>query len=162
MKPGQEVILTRGVVAFNDRVRDKERLFIQDAQNGMFVSQPERELHTRLQVGQAVRIAGPLLPGKFAPGIRPAMVNMIGWQNLPTPVIPSAEAPASSYRDGQWTEIEGVARVVIPLSELGLVGAHDFNGLWIQNASGSALSNFHVDDIALVGEADTDDWSAVD
>jgi photosystem II stability/assembly factor-like uncharacterized protein len=54
------------------------------------------------------------------------------------------------------------SRVVIPLAELGLAGANDFNGLWIQNASGSALSPFHVDDIALVGAADADDWAAVD
>jgi hypothetical protein len=52
--------------------------------------------------------------------------------------------------------------VVIPLAELGVTGVDDFNGLWIQNASGSALSAFHVDDIALVGEADADDWAAVD
>ena len=102
----------RGVVTFNDRVRDKECIFIQDAQNGMFVSQPERKLRTQLQVGQAVHIGGPLLPGKYAAGIRPAVVDIIGWQNLPPPVIPSAEAPAASYRDSQWTEIEGVARAV--------------------------------------------------
>ena len=61
-------------------------------------------------------------------------------------------APAA----GVWT------RVVIPLAELGLAGANDFNGLWIQNAAGSALSPFHVDDIALVGAADAGDWTAVD
>jgi hypothetical protein len=61
-------------------------------------------------------------------------------------------APAA----GVWT------RVVIPLAELGLAGASDFNGLWIQNASGSPLSTFHVDDIALVGAADAADWAAVD
>ncbi|MEO7932618.1 MAG: carbohydrate-binding protein [Chthoniobacterales bacterium] len=49
---------------------------------------------------------------------------------------------------GQWT------RVVIPLSELGLTNVWDFDGLWIQNSSGSAISTFYVDDIALVGEAD--------
>ena len=39
-------------------------------------------------------------------------------------------APAA----GVWT------RVVIPLAELGLTKVYDFNGLWIQNSSGSALS----------------------
>lgn len=57
---------------------------------------------------------------------------------------------------GAWT------RVVIPLSELGLAGAYDFNALWIQNATGSPISTFHVDDIALVGEADAGEWAAVD
>ncbi|MEO7171441.1 fibronectin type III domain-containing protein, partial [Flavobacterium sp.] len=49
---------------------------------------------------------------------------------------------------GTWT------RVVIPLSELALANVSDFDGLWIQNASGSAISTFHVDDVSLVGEAD--------
>ena len=57
---------------------------------------------------------------------------------------------------GLWT------RVVIPLAELGLSRVQDFNGLWIQNTSGSVLSPFYVDDIALVGEADVNDWSAID
>ena len=98
---------TRGVVTFNDRVRDKKCLFIQDARNGMFVSQAERQLPLDLQVGQAVQIGGPLLPGKYAPGILPAGFRIVGWQNLPVPAIPSEEAPEASYRDGQWTEIEG-------------------------------------------------------
>ncbi|MEO7101624.1 MAG: hypothetical protein ABI162_19900 [Luteolibacter sp.] len=57
---------------------------------------------------------------------------------------------------GQWT------RVVIPLSELGLANVWDFDGLWIQNSSGSPISTFHVDDIALVGEADAKDWTTPD
>jgi hypothetical protein len=51
---------------------------------------------------------------------------------------------------GQWT------RVVIPLSELALANVWDFDGLLIQNSSGSAISTFHVDDVALVGEADAE------
>ena len=57
---------------------------------------------------------------------------------------------------GTWT------RVVIPLSELGLANVSDFDGLWIQNSSGSPISTFHVDDIALVGEADAKDWTTLD
>jgi photosystem II stability/assembly factor-like uncharacterized protein len=64
------------------------------------------------------------------------------------------EIPAPTAQ--AWT------RVVIPLAELGVAGVDDFNGLWIQNASASALSAFHVDDIALIGEADAHDWSALD
>lgn len=76
----------------------------------------------------------------------------------------------SGLRDGSAQAAKAIpapaagvwARVVIPLAELGLAGANDFNGLWIQNASGAALFPFHVDDIALVGAADADDWSVVD
>jgi signal transduction histidine kinase len=103
---------TRGVVTFNDLVGGKECIFIQDARNGIFVSQEERQIRRLLQVGQVVQMGGPLMPGKFAPGISPASLRIVGWQNLPAPAIPSAEDPAASYRDGQWTEIEGVARAV--------------------------------------------------
>ncbi|MEO8616538.1 MAG: sialidase family protein, partial [Luteolibacter sp.] len=57
---------------------------------------------------------------------------------------------------GQWT------RVVIPLSELALANVWDFDGLLIQNSSGSAISTFYVDDVALVGEADAQDWTTLD
>ena len=57
---------------------------------------------------------------------------------------------------GQWT------RVVIPLSELALANVWDFDGLVIQNSSGSAISTFHVDDVALVGEIDAENWTTLD
>ena len=79
-------------------------------------------------------------------------LQVIGLRNGVTQMAKAIPAPAA----GVWT------RVVIPLAELGLAGAYDFNGLWIQNASGASLSTFHLDDIALVGEADADDWAAVD
>ncbi len=79
-------------------------------------------------------------------------LQVIGLRDGVAQAARAIPAPAA----GVWT------RVVIPLSELGLAGAYDFNGLWIQNASGSPISAFHVDDIALVGEADADEWAALD
>jgi len=143
--------LTRGVVTFNDRVRDKECIFIQDAQNGMFVSQAERDLSTQLQVGQAVKIGGPLLPGKYAPGIRPATVNILGWQNLPTPVIPSAEAPAASYREGQWTEIEGVARAVNSDGTVLVMGKRVPLLVWVGRTDRESLENLVNSTLRLRG-----------
>jgi signal transduction histidine kinase len=144
-------LLTRGVVTFNDRVRDKDCIFIQDARNGMFVSQAERELHTQLQVGQAVLMGGPLVPGKFAPGIRPTVVNIIGWQNLPPPVIPSAEAPTSSYRDGQWTEIEGVARAVNADGTVLVMGKRVPLLVWVGGTDREGLENLVNSTLRLRG-----------
>jgi len=79
-------------------------------------------------------------------------LQVFGLRDGVAQVAKPIPAPAA----GVWT------RVVIPLAELGLAGAYDFNGLWIQNANGSSLSAFHVDDIALVGAADAGDWAAVD
>ena len=148
---GLGYFLTRGVVTFNDRVRDKECIFIQDAQNGMFVSQAERDLRTQLQVGQAVKIGGPLLPGKYAPGIRPATVNILGWQNLPTPVIPSAEAPAASYREGQWTEIEGVARAVNSDGTVLVMGKRVPLLVWVGRTDREGLENLVNSTLRLRG-----------
>lgn len=132
---------TRGVVTFNDRVRGKDCIFIQDARNGIFVSQEERQLRTQLQVGQAIQIGGPLLPGKFAPGISPATFNVLGWQNLPIPAIPSAESPAESYRDGQWTEMEGVARAVNPDGTVLVMGRRVPLLVWIGQSDRDRLES---------------------
>jgi hypothetical protein len=79
-------------------------------------------------------------------------LQVFGLRSGVTQVAKAIPAPAA----GVWT------RVVIPLAELGLAGVSDLNGLWFQNASESAISAYHLDDIALVGEADAGDWSAVD
>ncbi len=142
---------TRGVVTFNDRVGDKECVFIQDARNGMFVSQEERQIHRLLQVGQAVQIGGPLMPGKYAPGISPASLRILGWQNLPAPAIPTPEAPAASYRDGRWTEIEGVARAVNADGTVLLMGKRVPLLVWIGRTDREGLENLVNSTLRLRG-----------
>jgi signal transduction histidine kinase len=133
---------TRGVVTFNDLVRGKKCLFIQDARNGIFVSQAERKLPPILQVGQAIQIGGPLLPGKYAPRILPAGFTILGWQNLPVPVVPSAEAPEASYRDGQWTTIEGVVRSVNADGTMVLAGRQASIPVWVGRSDRGSLEQF--------------------
>lgn len=143
--------VTRGVVTFNDRVRDKECIFIQDARNGMFVSQAERQVRPRPQVGQAVQIGGPLLSGKYAPGILPASLDILGWQNLPVPAIPSIESPVASYRDGQWTEIEGVARAVNADGTVLLMGRQVPILVWIGRTDRESLESLVNSTLRLRG-----------
>lgn len=119
---------TRGVVTFSDRVLGKDCLFVQEAFGGVFISQKERKLHPPLQVGQGVEIGGNFLPRKYAPAISPTAINALGWQGLPTPVISSGEA---SYRDGQWTEIEGVARSVNSDGTMILSGRQSSVPVWV-------------------------------
>ncbi len=59
-----------------------------------------------------------------------------GWVAQPAVAI---AAPAA----GAWTQ------VTIPLSDLGVSNCTDFDGVWIQNSSGTSLGTFYVDDIAL-------------
>ncbi len=44
-------------------------------------------------------------------------------------------------------------RITIPLSSLGAANKTDFNGFWIQDATGAAQPVFYVDDISLIGAA---------
>ena len=123
--------LTRGVVTFSDQVLNKECLFIQDANGSIFISQAERLLQPQPQVGQEIEIGGILLPGKYAPGLRPVVVNRLGWQHLPEPVIQPAGAAVTSYRDGQWTELEGVVRSVNTNGTLVFMGKRSPLPIWI-------------------------------
>ncbi len=79
-------------------------------------------------------------------------LQVVGLRNGNAQVVKPIPSPLA----GQWT------RVVIPLSQLALVNVWDFDGLLIQNSSGSAISTFYVDDIALVGGADAKDWTTLD
>ena len=130
---------TRGVVMFNDRVRDRECLFVRDAPGGIFISQKERPIDPALRVGQFVEIGGYLLPRKNAPGMLPVMLNILGWQSLPVPAIPPTEAPVASYRDGQWTEMEGVARSVNANGTMFLMGKQVPFDIWISQTVRSNL-----------------------
>lgn len=79
-------------------------------------------------------------------------LQVVSVRDGETQVYKAIPAPLA----GAWT------RVVIPLSELGLANVLDFNGLMIQNASGSPIGTFHVDDVALVGGAEAGDWVSQD
>lgn len=102
----------RGVVTFDGRVLNRQRLFVQDGLAGISISQEDHPLFPPLRLGHFVEIGGRLLPGKYTPSILPLGVNILGWQDLPVPTILSPDAPAASYRDGQWSQIDGVVRSV--------------------------------------------------
>lgn len=127
---------TRGVVTFSDRVLGKDCLFVQEAFGGVFISQAERRFQPPPQAGQCVEVGGNFLPRQFAPAIRPLSLNVLGWQSFPIPVTPSSEA---EFRDGQWTEIEGVARAVNTDGTLLLSGRQADARMWIGGSEPAAL-----------------------
>jgi hypothetical protein len=125
--PGPVVVgyhSARGVVTFSDRAFNKDCLFIQVANAGIFISQADRLLCPQLKVGQAVEISGNLLPSKHTPILQPMVVDVLGWQSLPEPVIQPAGNAGASYEEGLWTEIEGVVRSVNTNGGLMLMGKH--------------------------------------
>ena len=119
---------TRGVVTFNDNVLGKPCLFVQESLGGIFVSDREATTLPPVQVGHSVEMGGNLEPRKYSPAIRPLYLNIIGRENLPLPARPVAE---KDFRDGLWTEIEGVARVVQPDGTLLLAGKHATIPVWV-------------------------------
>lgn len=55
--------------------------------------------------------------------------------------------PLPSLAANTWT------KVVVPLKGLGVRGANNFDGFWIQDRSGVAQSTYYIDDVSLVSEA---------
>ena len=133
---------TRGVVTFNDRVFNKDCLFIQDGQAGIFVSQADRLLRTQLKVGQWVEFGGGLLPGRYAPVLRPVIVGVLGWRSMPEPVTQWVEATAAGNRDGQWTELEGVVRSVDASGVMVLMGKRGAFSIWIGRVTTNMLNRY--------------------
>jgi alpha-N-arabinofuranosidase len=57
--------------------------------------------------------------------------------------------PLASYVEGGFVAANTWRKVTIPLAALGVDNQANFNGFWIQDASGSAQPPFYVDDISL-------------
>jgi signal transduction histidine kinase len=104
----------RGVVTFNGIVLDKPYLVVQDNNAGIFIVPPENfwPPATKLLIGDSVQIGGNLLPTRYAARLRPRVVNRVGQHTLPPPALPTTQPGSPRYRDGQWTELEGVVRSV--------------------------------------------------
>lgn len=151
---------TRGVVTFNDRVGDKDRMFVQEAFGGISISQAQGPIASLLQVGQFAEVGGNLLPGRFAPAILPMTVNIRGWQNFPAPAIPSAEAPAASYRDGLWTEVEGVVRSVNGDGTMVLMGRQVPLLVWVGRTDLESLRRFVNSTLRIRGVMSLDTFDA--
>ena len=132
----------RGVVTFNSRVFNQDRLVVQDQRGGAFISQTDRPLRAQLEVGQSVEVGGDLLPGKYSPSLRPEVVNVLGWQAMPDPIIPPEDDPASAYRDGQWTELHGVVRAVKADGTAILKGTRSPVTLWVDDTTTNELSQW--------------------
>jgi len=133
---------TRGVVTFNDRVFNKDCLFIQDAGASIFVPQVDRSLRAQLQVGIGVELGGNLLPGRYSPALRPTVVAVLGRRFMPEPVTQLADGSAVGIRDGLWTEIKGVVRSVDANGTMVLAGKTGPISIWIGGVTTNALSHY--------------------
>ncbi len=131
----------RGVVTFNDRALGRDYLVVQDNNAGVFIIPPQNPWAPAapLRVGDSVEIGGYLLPSRYAARLRPRVANLVGQHTLPAPVLPAVESGTPKYRDGQWTELEGVARSIQPNGTLLLKRNDASVAVWLSGADKDAL-----------------------
>lgn len=101
--------MARGAVTFDGAFAGRRYLYVQDIHGSVCVSDVDRLIGNPLEVGQRIQVGGTLSPGKEGLKLVPITLRQLGWESLP---VPSQTAPGAVYRDGQWTEVEGVVRSV--------------------------------------------------
>jgi signal transduction histidine kinase len=112
--------VARGAVTFDGSFSGRRYLYVQDIQGSVLVSDADRVLRTSLEVGQRVQVGGALSAGKVGFQLVPITLRLLGWQCLP---LPASAGGDSEYRDGQWTEVEGVVRSIRADGVLSVMGA---------------------------------------
>ena len=95
-------------VTFNDP--DMRLLFVQDATAGIYV-EAWRHIHP-VKAGDRVVVLGRSSPGAFVPIIDFPRVTVVGHGPMPAPRRIGPNELVSGQVDGQWLEVEGVARAV--------------------------------------------------
>jgi len=103
----------RGVITFYDRILNHEYLTVQDETAAIFIASLPGRRNTRpLHVGQRVELDGSLLDGVGGPKFVPYSLDILGWDQLPVPVVHPGEYSLSRHGEGQWTQVEGVVQWV--------------------------------------------------
>jgi signal transduction histidine kinase len=133
---------TRGVVTFNDRVFDKEYLYVQEDSASVLVSLQDRHFKNEFKAGQCLELGGALLPGRAVPVIHPLAVTELGWRAMPMPVSQPAQLPIPESSEGKWTEVEGVAHRVQANDTLAVMGKAGPISVWIGQAASNYLGRY--------------------
>jgi len=133
---------TRSVVTFNDRVFDKDYIFIQQNDTAMLVSLDDLALKNQLKVGQGVDLAGALEPGKYLQVIAPLVVTELGWYPMPKPIARPLGGPDAASLEGRWSEIEGVVHSVNTNGTLAIVGKDGHSYLWLGKTPANYLARY--------------------
>lgn len=117
----------RGAVTFDGRVSGRRYLYVQDIHGSVSVSDADRVCKNLFEVGQWVQVGGTLSPGKAGLQLVPMTIRLLGWQSLPLPAELGEDA---AYRDGQWTQMEGIVRSIRPDGALKVKGPGGFVSVW--------------------------------
>ena len=133
---------TRGVVTFNDRVFDKDYIFVQAEDSAVLVSLQNQSIKSQLKVGQDVDLGGSLEPGKYVPVLTPLTVLDHGWHFMPVPIVqPLGSSPLENCQ-GKWTELEGVVHSVNTNGTLSVVGKDGLDYFWVGQTPSKNLARY--------------------
>ncbi len=99
--------MARGAVTFDGTFSGRRYLYVQDIHGSVSVSDMDRIFNKPLEFGQRIQVGGTLTAGKAGLKLVPITFRLLGWESLP---LASEADKDSEYRDGQWTEVEGVIR----------------------------------------------------
>ena len=133
---------TRGVVTFNDRVFDKDCIFVQADDTVVLVSLENSSLKSQLKVGQDVDLGGALKPGKYVSVITPLVVTKYGLHSMPVPIVQPLGLPDSGNREGKWNELEGVVHSVNSNGTLSIAGKDGPACLWLGRTPSNSLARY--------------------
>jgi len=127
----QTYFQTLGVVTFNDRVFDKDLIFIQGDNSVTKVSLENPFLKKQLEVGRYVEVGGALGPGKYLQSITPFFVADMGKQAMPAPIASPPSVLAQTNQEGRWSEVEGIVHSVNTNGTLSLLTKNGLSHLWL-------------------------------
>lgn len=139
----QGFYLTHGVVTFNDRVLDKDYLFVQEEDSAILVSGGETSsFQKQLKVGELVDLGGALQPGKYLPQLAPLVITKLGWRSMPMPVKQPLAVSGSANQAGKWTELAGVVHSVNSNGTLSVVTKDGPVYFWIGQMPTNELGSY--------------------
>jgi signal transduction histidine kinase len=138
----QDYFQTQGVITFNDRVFDKDLIFIQGDKSVTKVSLQNSFLKKQLTVGRNVELGGTLGLGKYLQSITPFFVADMGQQVMPLAIACPPDVPAQANFEGRWSEIEGIVHSVNTNGTLSLISKNGAAYLWLGQATSNYLARY--------------------
>ena len=103
---GQPSAALRGVITYAD-TWDYPGFFLHDGTAAIYVDNHHR---LPVEIGQEVRLSGPIMPGRFAPQIQLRQLTHLGRGTLPAPEPVTFAQLSTGAWDSQWVKVTGVVR----------------------------------------------------
>ncbi len=139
--PSQDYFQTQGVITFNDRVFDKDLIYIQGGNSVTKVAPQNSFLKGQLPVGRNVELGGAIAAGKYLQSLTPFFVADMGQQSMPLPIACPPSIPVQGNLEGRWSEIEGIVRSVNTNGTLSLIGRNGLGYLWLGKTTSNYLAH---------------------